>query len=289
MDLPPASVRDAAESDVGDAEAAAPTAPHGDDDCIRGKVHSKDNGRSHDEVPKLQALAVPLRGHIAKELCHFCFQVLLAHLERQPAPPFPAAADPSFRAPLFVTWLKRCGGERPGAPGPDLRGCIGCLDPITFSPGLQEYVLRSSLQDKRFAPVQLDEVPHLTCRLSILYQFEVCTHAYDWTIGTHGLLIHFSDASGKQYSATYLPEVALDHGMAPETAVRELMVKAGYRGACDQEILSRLKVTRYKTLVHSVYYQDFKTAAPVLLPAVSEALSSVDESLLARLGGRGAH
>merc|ERR550525_1194092 len=122
-------------------------------------------------------------------------------------------ADPSFKAPLFVTWLKRRRGERNDVGELELRGCIGCLEPIAFRPGLSEYALRSSLQDRRFPPVQLDEVPALTCKLSILYKFETCAHIYDWQVGIHGVLINFLDLHGRQYSAMYLPEVAREHGM----------------------------------------------------------------------------
>lgn len=200
----------------------------------------------------------------ASDLCHFCFRVLRAHLQSQPSPPWPSTVDPAFRAPLFVTWLKQRGGVvHCQAVSParqenlELRGCIGCLEPVSFRPGLSEYALRSSLQDRRFPPVKLEEVPQLTCRLSILYQFETCEHVHDWQVGMHGVLINFADQTGRQYSATYLPEVAREHGMSCEVAIRELVAKAGYAGTCDKALLSCLKVTRYKTQVETVAYGDF--------------------------------
>mmetsp|Transcript_569 Transcript_569/g.1592 ORF Transcript_569/g.1592 Transcript_569/m.1592 type:complete len:325 (-) Transcript_569:122-1096(-) len=200
----------------------------------------------------------------ASELCHFCFRVLRAHLQSQPSPPWPAAVDPAFRAPLFVTWLKQRGGgvahcmATPAVrENLELRGCIGCLEPVAFRHGLSEYALRSSLQDRRFPPVKLEEFPQLTCRLSILYHFETCAHVHDWQVGTHGVLINFADAAGRQYSATYLPEVAREHGMSCEVAIRELVAKAGYVGPCDQALLSCLQVTRYETQVETVAYGDF--------------------------------
>lgn len=199
----------------------------------------------------------PLKGLATCELCCFCFQVLQAHLQSQPPPPFPTVADPAFRAPIFVTWLKKRRRSDRGQGGElELRGCIGCLEPVVLRPGLSEYALRSSLQDRRFAPVQLDEVPSLTCKLSILYQFEMCGHIHDWEVGLHGVLINFADSKGRQYSATYLPEVARDHGMTHEVAIRELVAKAGYVGPCDQDLLKGIEVTRYKTLVDSVAYRD---------------------------------
>lgn len=77
------------------------------------------------------------------------------------------------------------------------------------------------------------QVPLLTCRISILHQFEPCAHAFDWQVGVHGVLLSFSDATGRRFSATYLPEVALEHGMTREVAIRELVAKSGYAGPCQ--------------------------------------------------------
>lgn len=188
------------------------------------------------------------------ELCLFCFQVIRAHLEGQPPPPFPQAADPGYKAPIFVTWYRN---KRNGNSGLEMRGCIGCLEPVVLQPGLSEYALRSSMQDKRFSPVKLDEVSSLTCKISILYQFEVCADPYDWEVGVHGILVSFSDAEGKAYSATYLPEVPPENSMTRQTAIRELVTKSGYTGPCDQEFLKSVKVKRYRTLVQSVGYADY--------------------------------
>lgn len=212
--------------------------------------------------PSVAPVATPL-GRVATELCRFCFQVLRAHLQRLPLPPFPSSADSSLKAPLFVTWLKRRGadrGERYLERDLELRGCIGCLEPILFCSGLSEYVLRSSMQDKRFPPVRLEEVPSLTCRLSILHQFEHCLDVYDWQVGVHGVLINFADSAGRQFTATYLPEVAREHGMTKEVAIRELVTKAGYTGPCNKELLASIKVTRYQTHVESLTYLEMASA-----------------------------
>lgn len=98
----------------------------------------------------------------------------------------------------------------------------------------------------------------MTCKLSILHQFETCGHVYDWQIGLHGVLINFTDPHhGRHYSATYLPEVAHEHGMTRDVAIRELVTKSGYGGPCDQELLARIQVTRYQSLVESVAYREF--------------------------------
>lgn len=201
---------------------------------------------------------LPQNGPAIGELCSYCFRVLRARLQGLPPPPFPNTADPSFSSPIFVTWLRqRRQGVCRDPSDLELRGCMGCLEPVVLEPGLAEYALRSSLQDRRFSPVHLEEVPLLTCRLSILHQFETCSHIYDWQVGLHGILINFVDARGKHYSATYLPEVAREHGMTREVAIRELVAKAGYVGPCDSNLLSSIEVTRYQTKAGSVAYPEF--------------------------------
>jgi uncharacterized protein (TIGR00296 family) len=139
---------------------------------------------------------------------------------------------------------------------PELRGCIGCLEPVLFSPGISDYALRSSLQDKRFPPIQLDEVPLLTCKLSILYRFEPCLHLEDWQVGIHGIIINF-DVHGRRYSATYLPEIPREYGMTHDVAIRELVAKSGYPHPCEEELLACIHVTRYQTLVEGLTYWDY--------------------------------
>jgi len=228
--------------------------PH-DAEWGEGPVDGPDGTKECHPGLSTQPLPMPC-GLSAAELCCFCFQVLRAHLESSPLPRFPA--DPGFKAPLFVTWLKPrqgCGANTTSTSELELRGCIGCLEPIHFDSGLTEYAIRSSMKDRRFPPVKLDEVPSLTCRISILHQFEPCAHAFDWQVGVHGVLLNFSDGQGRRFSATYLPEVAKEHGMTREVAIRELVAKSGYPGPC-QEILDYVEVTRYQTIVESVSYQD---------------------------------
>jgi len=251
--------------------------PGGTDGGTHGAMHPATSTRGAQPCPTPTAwTALPPKGQATAELCCFCFQVLSAHLQSQPPPQFPLTADPSFQAPFFVTWLKRRrGGAVAEVRDLELRGCIGCLEPIAFRPGLSDYALRSSLQDRRFPPVRLEEVPSLTCRLSILHQFEACTHIHDWQIGTHGVWINFVDARGRSYSATYLPEVAREHSMTREVAIRELVIKSGYVGPCDQELLAGIEVTRYQTLVESVAHEDFQRGL-VRTPEALEAMGAAN-------------
>ena len=61
----------------------------------------------------------------------------------------------------------------------------------------------------RFAAIRRSELPDLTCNVNVLHSFEPANDRYDWTIGKHGLTIHFSDPQrpSRSYKATYLPSV----------------------------------------------------------------------------------
>ena len=50
--------------------------------------------------------------------------------------------------------------------------------------------------------------------MSILTDFEEAGDYLDWEPGTHGIRIEFLNDKGHKKTATYLPEVALDQGMA---------------------------------------------------------------------------
>ena len=73
-----------------------------------------------------------------------------------------------------------------------LRGCIGCFDDLELGSGIRDYALTAALRDSRFKPVQLNEVPGLSCTISLLTDFEPCSHAFDWTLENHGIRISFN-------------------------------------------------------------------------------------------------
>ena len=51
----------------------------------------------------------------------------------------------------------------------------------------------SAFQDRRFEPIAAREVPSLRCSVSLLVCYETAAHAFDWVVGTHGILIKFQD------------------------------------------------------------------------------------------------
>jgi AMMECR1 domain-containing protein len=115
--------------------------------------------------------------------------------------------------------------------------------------------LRSALKDERFEPIDLNELPELACKLSVLHSFEVCRDPYEWTIGKHGILINFV-ANGQKWSATYLPEIAYEHGMSHQVAIAELVRKSGFRGHVSN-VLSKLHVQRYQTNLACLTYDQW--------------------------------
>ncbi|OQR76451.1 AMMECR1 protein-like [Tropilaelaps mercedesae] len=114
-----------------------------------------------------------------KEMCFYCFDVLVSHLNRQDSPPEPHFTNESY--PLFVTW--QLGRER------RLRGCIGTFTPLKLHGGLREYSLTSALKDSRFEPITREELPRLTCAVSLLTNFEDGHDYLDWEASAYLLAI----------------------------------------------------------------------------------------------------
>lgn len=82
---------------------------------------------------------------------------------------------------------------------------------------------------------------------------------YDWTVGTHGILIAFNHG-GQEYSATYLPEVAPEQGWSKEEAVASLIRKAGYRGGGLKDVVASIRLTRYQSSKAKLLYSEYKAA-----------------------------
>ncbi|KAJ1501066.1 hypothetical protein HMI56_003454 [Coelomomyces lativittatus] len=119
----------------------------------------------------------------------------------------------------------------------------------------------SALNDPRFPPIHDGELPHLTCSVSLLVQFENIEDSMDWEIGTHGLRIRFDDPFGttKSYSSTFLPEVALEQGWDKETTFRALIKKSGYQGAVTNSVLESIQVVRYQSSKAAADYETFSS------------------------------
>lgn len=176
---------------------------------------------------------------------------LYCHLSgRKPTKKYVAAID----SPLFVTY------ELDG----DLRGCIGTFGHQDLR-GLCKSALVAALQDRRFAPITLEEFPHLECHVTLLQDFrDITAEPYDWQIGVHGIELELQDAGG--LSATFLPSVAEEQGWTQQETFTNLIRKAGAakRGARARlEDFRHYKVTRYTGVKSEMTARDYLDAAGV--------------------------
>uniref|UniRef100_A0A7S2H354 AMMECR1 domain-containing protein n=1 Tax=Helicotheca tamesis TaxID=374047 RepID=A0A7S2H354_9STRA len=216
------------------------------------------------------------------EMCHYCFDLLVSELQPSYAngdtsrliggerkrseedPPFVESIPPSASCPVFVTWDKRRNHRHARKSGHsssseelfDLRGCIGTLAPRPLHTAIREYALTSAFRDRRFNPIDWQEVPDLRVAVSLLVKYEECSHCHDWVVGTHGIIIKFID-SNTHYNATYLPEVALEQGWTQVQAINSLVRKAGFTGKICGDFLDRVQCTRYQSSKQRSTYGDY--------------------------------
>jgi uncharacterized protein (TIGR00296 family) len=170
-----------------------------------------------------------------KELCFLCFESLVNKVNKTSQSAVSSRVVDSSNAtkcPMFVTWKK----------GRDLRGCIGCFDPLPLYRGLQDYAVVAGCNDHRFPPISTSELSALECGISLLHSFEPAQNALDWEIGTHGIRLHIDGCS-----ATFLPEVAKELKWNKEQTLVELAKKGGFRKTYDQAAIERSKVERYQS------------------------------------------
>ncbi|KAL7552848.1 hypothetical protein ACHAWF_016097 [Thalassiosira exigua] len=228
---------------------------------------------------------------------------------------------PAVECPLFVTWSKLrsdcppllSGVSSSGVATPasttasssnitddensahdemdyDLRGCIGTLSPKTLTYALSEFALTSALHDQRFDPIALHEFPLLRVGVSLLVKYEKCDHCLDWVVGVHGIIIKFEGMKkgmGRErpYSATYLPEVALEQQWSQKEAVISLVRKAGYRGFINDELLAQIRCTRYQSSKYRLSYQEYARAGHQGIDPLKNVnvMVAVDEAMKQRV------
>ncbi|KAL2919944.1 hypothetical protein HK105_200010 [Polyrhizophydium stewartii] len=127
--------------------------------------------------------------------------------------------------------------------------------------------LGDALQDTRFSPITSEEVPHLSCGVSLLTDFEPAKSWDDWEalsqVGRHGIRIVFADERGVRRSATYLPEVAEEQRWTKTEAIDSLLRKGGFRGRITPAVRQSVSLTRYqssKTTATFAEFEDFTRA-----------------------------
>lgn len=198
------------------------------------------------------------------DMCYYCFEVL--HYEfnqnspknrkRKGVPlslPDPVTYNiPTIECPLFVGWKKQSsrGGHK-------LRGCKGTHGTLPLHEGLRQYALLSAFDDSRFSQMREEELPRLTCSVSLLFGFEKISHPYDWEVGVHGLRIDFVDKQGIARSATFLPSVAPQFGYNQRQTVERLIEKAGCNEPLTRKLEKVIKAVRFQAADSAASYEEF--------------------------------
>lgn len=117
------------------------------------------------------------------DMCIYCFEVLLSHFGQCRLPEFPF--DTSIDCPMFVTLDTLVRGER------RLRGCIGTLSSRPLS-DLNYFTLSSAFRDKRFPPLELQELSNLVLSVSLLVNYEHGQDYLDWEVCNFYIFILFT-------------------------------------------------------------------------------------------------
>jgi uncharacterized protein (TIGR00296 family) len=196
-------------------------------------------------------LSLPSKQIICDDMIYYCFDVLHSHLHKSSD----KLSKPHFtnnEFPLFVTWY--IGHQK------DLRGCIGTFQPLSLHDGLKEYAITSGLRDTRFDPISKDELPKLSCSVSLLTNFEPAGSWNDWQIGKHGIRIEFLNEKGHKKNATYLPEIASEQNWNHVEAIDSLLRKGGFKSPITNDIRNNVLVTRYQSEKITRSFNDWKNA-----------------------------
>jgi len=158
--------------------------------------------------------SVPLDGSAKQALLGAARATLLSYLTQGAVSP-PAGHHPAFFADAgaFVT-LRR---------GPILRGCIGHIFPgAPLIETVQECAVSAAVEDSRFPPVTLDELPRISIEISVLTPPVAVERPEEILPGKHGLIVTHGFRRG-----VLLPQVAREHGWDREEFLRQTCRKAG--------------------------------------------------------------
>ncbi|HIJ65605.1 MAG TPA: AmmeMemoRadiSam system protein B [Candidatus Hydrogenedentes bacterium] len=104
-----------------------------------------------------------------------------------------------------------------------LRGCIGEIFPSRpLYKVVMYHALDAALNDRRFPPVNTDELPDLEFEISVLTPPHPVASYTDIVLGKHGVVLR---KGARQ--AVYLPQVAPEQGWGLEETLTHLSMKAG--------------------------------------------------------------
>lgn len=93
--------------------------------------------------------------------------------------------------------------------------------------------------------------------MTLLTDFEACAEPLGWELGVHGIKISFYERH-RRYSATYLPDVAVEQGWTKEETLESLIRKAGFSGRKTWKDVGELQVVRYQGRKESVEYEEYR-------------------------------
>ena len=186
-----------------------------------------------------------------KNLAAFCFDTLIAQLNDKEKKGAKYTLS-QVECTLFVTWTK---GKKS-----ELRGCIGTFQPDQLENNLAEYTVLAALDDDRFKPVKLKEMPDLQVGLSLLVNFakEPLKDPFDWVVGKHGVSMQLKHA-GKEYESTFLPEVAEEEGWDQEETLFHLLDKDDFdfEKVPFETVLPKIKITTYESIKVKLSFQEY--------------------------------
>lgn len=204
-----------------------------------------------------------------QEMCYFCFDTLVQHFNKQnnsqkrrkSTTTDYLAKIPNADCALFVSWKSHEHKTQI-----ELRGCKGTHSTLPLHEGLPYFAINSATTDHRFDVLREDELPHLHCTVSLIFDFQVADHCFDWEIGIHGLRLDFRDNKNQKRSATFLPEVMVQFGWTKKQTIDRLIQKSGCtdRFAYDElgrPVFRKVKTIRFRSSVSSASYDDFKYAS----------------------------
>lgn len=159
------------------------------------------------------------------DTAHAALGARLAHGEPHRADD-PAPGDESGGQGVFVTLRVR--GQ--------LRGCVGSLgDGRPLRRAVAELAVAAATGDWRFRPIDRDDLDDLTVEISVLSR-AVPARPGDIVAGRHGVIV---EMEGRR--ALLLPQVASEHGFAPEQLLDACCEKAGLPRRAWQDTGCRLQ------------------------------------------------
>ena len=124
--------------------------------------------------------------------------------------------------------------------GESLRGCVGTIQPTqgSIADEIMANAIQAATADPRFAPVSIDELPHLEFTVDILEEPEKVKSKEQLDPKVYGIIVQRGYKTG-----LLLPDI--DGVDTPEQQIAIAKQKAGIDPSEDAE-LYRFRVIRYK-------------------------------------------